>query len=199
MLPVSHLVVSRHPSSPTYRELNFICPQFEQVHHCRSISVAQYSQRQVDGRGGAGAGADVETDADADIGCRCVVCAVREASPAFVFFLGGLFVRSMTAGLGPGCLGLTGTSNVVSLRSAPQASQHRKFCGLCRVHTEHTQKDSSSARGGAGLLLSSRLVLLLPAVEPLLPNTEAFPPPLMTFSAGDEVIYEPPELAISSS
>jgi hypothetical protein len=55
------------PSSPAYRELNFICPQFEQVHHCRSISVVQYSQRQVGGRGGAG----VEPDTDADTDDRC--------------------------------------------------------------------------------------------------------------------------------
>lgn len=188
------------PSSPAYRELNFICPQFEQVHHFRSISVVQNSQRQVGGGGaGAGAGAAVEPDAEAGTDGRW---AIRDTSRAFVFFFGGLSVRSITAGLGPGCLGVTGTCNVVSLRSTPQASQHKKSCRLCRVHTEQIQNRSSLGRGGIALLLLVLPLLLLPTPEfDLVPSndTVVIPCPVITFSAGDEVTYEPPKLALSSS
>lgn len=187
-------------SLPAYRELNFICPQVEQVHHCRSISVVQNSQRHVAGAG-AGAGADTAPDADVDAGGLWAVCSV---SRPFVLFFGGLSVRSITAGLGPGCLGVTGTCNVASPRSTPQASQHKKSCGLCKVHTEQIQNRSSLGRGGTGLLL---IVLVL--LPPLLPtpglgrepsnDTVLFPLLVIIFSAGDEVTYEPPELAISSS
>lgn len=202
--------VSRHRAMallPAYRELNFICPQVEQVHHCRSISVAQNSQRHVGGGAGragagAGAGADTAPDADVDAGALWAVCSV---SRLFVFFFGGLSVRSITAGLGPGCLGVAGTCNVASPRSTPQASQHKKSCGLCNVHTEQIQNRSSLGRGGTGGLLLIVLVLL-PLLLPtpglgLGPSNDTvlFPLLVIIFSAGDEVTYEPPALAISSS
>lgn len=127
--------VSRHHKLPTnkrdtntlatYRELSFIFPHVEHVHHCRAISVPQKLHCHVCG----GLGTSVRGESTR----RC--------------FRGGLWVRSMVACCLGGSGGLDGRTpnfrNACADRSVPHASQQRKFAEFCNVQVSHAQSCAS--------------------------------------------------------